>query len=204
MVSKSSIFNLALGALLLQRQITNTDTDTTNENKVLNTHWDIAFQSALEDMDLNATSTQASLELLAEDPVHGWKYAYKYPSKCAFFRRIQSHLVVDNRHSHHPKRVAIFNGQKVIFADKANAIAEFIPTDFPITALSATAAMTIAFRLAVLSAPLITGKGAAKLTEELMKKYAISKAEAQAQDERESFSFETEATMSEFVETRLS
>lgn len=204
MFSKAKFFNLACGALLLQRQIIDPDNEKSNEAKVLNTHYDVALYSTLADMDLDSTSSQALLELKATDPIHGWKYAYKYPDNCAFFRRIQSHVRTDSRDTHIAKRVAIFNRQKVIFTNKADAIAEFIPTDFPLNALAASAGMPIAYRLAILSAPLATGKGAARLIVDIEKKYVIAKMEAQQQDERENFSFESEATMSEFVHDRLS
>ncbi len=211
MYTKAKIFNLALGALLLQRQITNADTDKTNEAKVLLNWYDIALRSSLEDMDLDSTSSSEILALVEEfdplevDPIEfPWRYAYKYPSNCAFFRRIRSAAVVDNRTTHIPKRVAIHSGQKVIFTNEENALVEFIPFDVPLQSLSANAGLAIAYKLALLSAPLITGKGAKSLMANIEKQYIIAKAAAQAQDERENFSFVDEAVTSEFVEARLS
>jgi hypothetical protein len=204
MYSKAKIFNLALGALLLQRQVIDPETDKSNEAKVLLTYYDIAFRSTLEDLDLDSTSTQADLELIEEDPTDSWGYAYKYPSDCAFFRRIQSSATVDNRTTHIPKRVAIHEGKKVIFTDQIEAIAEYISFDVPLASLSATAGLAIAYRLAILSAPLVTGKGAQKLMEMIEKKYVTTKAEAQKQDREENFSFNDDTVDSEFVETRMS
>lgn len=209
MYSKATIMNLALGALLLQRQITNPDTEQSNEGKILNTWWDIAYRTTLEDLDLDSTSSQMQLSLVAKfDPnavprISQWCFAYKYPSNCAFFRRIQSCQIIDNKESHIPKRIGIYNGQKVIFTDHCNAIAEFVPYDLPIGTLSANVGLAIAFRLAMLSAALVTGKGAKGLIGDIEKKYVMAKAEAQAQDERENFSFSTDATISEFVQERL-
>ncbi len=204
MVSKAQIFNQALGALLLQRQISDPATDKSNEAKVLQANWDLALRMALTDMDLDATSTQAQLELIVKDPVHGWCYAYKYPNNCAFFRRIQSCVRTDSRDTHIAKRIAIYRAQKVIFTDQANAIGEFIPFDLPLASLSASAALTVAYRLAILSSALVVGKGSKTLMGEIAKSYIVSKAEAQAQDERESFSFEDDRIISEFVNARLS
>lgn len=203
MFTKAKFFNLALGALLLQRQVINADNDQSNESRTLNNFYDVGLYSTLADMDLDSTSTLKQLELVAFEPIHGWRYAYKYPSNCAFFRRIKSHVRQDSRQTHIPKHVAIFNGQKVIFTDKPDAIAEYIPTDFPISSLAAQAGLAISFRLAILAAPLATGKGARALIADIEKKYVVAKAEAQQQDERENFTFESEATMSEFVAVRL-
>lgn len=211
-VTKAKIYNLALGALLLQRQVVNPETETSNEAKVLNQVWDTAFESALADMDLNGTASHATLELLVDfrniphdqRPVSHWHFAYKYPPTCAFFRRIKSHQVIDDKSSHIPKVIGIYEQQKVIFCNKPKAIAEFVPKDFPITALSASASYAAALRLAIMASALVTGKGSKPLIESLEKRYMQAKGEAQAQDSRESFFFQTEATMSEFVEERVS
>lgn len=206
MYTKEQIFNLALGALLLQREITNTATDRSNECRVLNTHYTVAFWTALQDLDLDSTSTQAALELIEVDPNDGdvWKYAYQYPTTCVFLRRIQSLSTIDNRYTHIPKRIAIHDGDKVIFTDEPEAIAEYIPSDIALSSLIAPAGLCIAYKLAWLSAPLIVGKGAAKLKEEIMNKYLVFKAEAQEQDRRENMNFVEEAIESEFVAVRTS
>lgn len=204
MHTKAGIFNLALGALLLSRRITNVDTDQSNEAKVLLTHYDVALRATLEDLDLDSTSTQADLELLEADPTQHWSYAYKYPSNCAFFRRIQSSALMDNKTTHIPKRIGVYEDQKAIFTNETEAVGEYIAYDLPLSTLSATAGLAVAYRLAILSAPLIVGKGAAKLIEQIEKKYMITKAEAQEQDRRENFNFTDPEVESEFVEERMS
>lgn len=205
MYTKAKIFNLALSQLLLQRQIADPDTDFSNENKVLNTNYDSAFRSTLEDLDLDSTSTQVTLELIEEDPEDfpNWKYVYKYPSVCAFFRRIKSTAEMDNRSTHIPKRIGMFGAQKAVFTNELDAVAEIIAHDVPLGMLSATVGLAIAQRLAALSAPLIVGKGAEKLRDAIEKRYLILKAEAQEQDRRENFNFTDPEVESEFVEARL-
>lgn len=214
MFTKATIYNLALQALLLTRQIVDPNSDKSNEAKVLNEQWPIAFKTALFDMDLDSTASQQNLELIhdfTKDPPSSngqpgplWHYAYKYPDKCAFFRRIVSCNLNDDKFTHHAKRVMIYNAKKCIFTNVPLAIGEYIPVDFPLQTLSAPGGMTIAYRLAMQSAPLIVGKGAKSLMQEIERKYASSKAEAQSMDERESFSFQSDANMSEFVKERLS
>ena len=214
MFTKAKFFNLALQALLLSRQISDTNSDKSNECKILNEAWDVAFKSALVDMDLDGTASQTVLELvhdftqdpplLPTQPGPQWKYAYKYPNNCAFFRKIISHNVIDDKHTHHPKRILIWQGKKVIMTNTQTAIGEYIATDFPMQTLSAPAGLTIALRLAYMAAPLIVGKGAKSLMGEIAQRYVSSKAEAQGLDERESFSFQTDENMSEFVKVRMS
>jgi hypothetical protein len=209
MYTKAQIFNLALGALLLQRRITDTETDNTNECRVLNTHWDAAFALALQEMDLDSTSTQVTLELLEDmsestDPTKQWNYGYQYPTDCMFLRRIQSTAIIDDRYSHIPKRVMIYMGERMIMTNQVEAVAEYISNEIEIDHLSAPAGMAVAYKLASMSAPLVVGKGSAKLIESIEKKYVISKAEAQALDQRENFNFVDPSTESEFVRERTS
>jgi hypothetical protein len=201
--SKAKIFNLALGALLLQRQITNADTDTSNEANVLRTHWDVALQGTLEDLDLDSTSEPITLELVAEEPNDKWLFAYKYPPRCAFFRRIESAVLKDNHSTHIAKRVGLYEGQKVIFTNESEAVAECVVNDMSLTLISANLAMSIAYKLARLSAPLITGKGADRLIKNLDERYVYYKAEAQKKDQLENFVYEDPEVESEFVEARL-
>lgn len=204
MYTKELIYNLALSDLLLSRTIKNVETDTSNEGKTLNLHYPIALRAALEDMDLDATADQVNLELIEEDPNDLWDFSYKYPSNCAKLRRLQSSVRMDDRDSHIEKRVATRAGKKVIFTDEASAIAEFIPHDINLSILSAQAGLTIAHKLALLSAALITGKGARELMKQIQEKYVVSKAEAQEHDHGENFNFVDPETESEFVKARTS
>jgi len=203
--TKIKIYNIALSALLLSRQIIDIDTDpNTNEINVLNTFWDVALESTLQDLDLDSTSQPITLELLEALEDEPWEYAYKYPNNCLFLRRIQSGMVTDVRSTHISKRTGIHDGQKVIFTNESQAVAECVPKDVPLEALNAMAGMAVAYRLAILSAPLIVGKGAKALKRDIETYYALAKSEAQETDSLENFNYEAEWQRSEFVEARLS
>ena len=204
MFTKAKIFDLAANALLLTRRFIDPDTDKSNEAKVFLTNYDIALRSTLEDLDLDSTSDVKTLELVEEDPNDQWLFAYKYPSNCAIFRRIQSTELMDNRYSHIPRRIGMYEGQKVIFTNEADAIAEYVAYDVPLSSLSANAGLAVAYKLATLSAPLITGKGAQKLIEAIQAKYIVAKAEAQEKDKNENFNYVEDHISSEFVAARTS
>lgn len=204
MYTKAQIFNLALGALLLERRTTNADTDTASEVKTLRTYWDGAWSNVLEDLDLDSTSTVKTLELVTANPNDLWGYAYKYPSDCAFFRRIQNGSLKDKRSNQIARRIAIHEGQKVIFTNQEDAICEYISTGVLVGHLSASAGIALAHKLAWLASALVTGKGSAKLADSLQAKYIQFKAEAQEKDRLENFNFEDPEDTSEFVEERLS
>ena len=223
--TKAKIYNLALSLLLLSRRVIDPETENSNEAKILNDVWPTALDSTLADMNLTSTSLRAQTPLVAKlfdgnengPRGHHWKFAYQYPPDCGFFRRIISHMEVDDKSSHIPKLIGLYKGGsgnvlKVIFtnhhwhhSESLQPIwIEYIPKDFPIPMLTGSAAMCLASQLAMLGAPLITGKGAKTLIDSIEKKYIYWKALAQQQDSQESFSFQTEATMSEFVRVRES
>ncbi len=208
-MTQEEIYNLALGALLLSRRVSDVDTDQNNEVDVLNTHWDVAFNMTLEDMDLDSTCNQEALELLDQDneDYDDFTYIYRYPTNCAFFRRIKSTILKDVRSTRIPMRIAMFDdgvtNQKAIFTNEVEAIGEFLANDLPLSSLSYHACLCIAYKLAWLSASLATGKGADRLKKEIEEKYVITKAQAQAMDQRENFNFEDDDVQSEFSQARL-
>lgn len=205
--SKTEIYNIALSECLLSRQIEDAATDTSNEVKNLNRFWNIALTSTLRDLDLDSLATPVVLELLVQldsTSNYPWTYVYKYPQNCAFFRRLSTDFIVDTKQTHIPKRVAIYEGQKAIFTDEQDAIGDIIPDDIGLKDLGPMAGMAVGQKLAMLSSPLLVGKGAKTLRKEIEQRYLISKAEAQESDMRENFNYESEATRSEFVQERLS
>lgn len=203
MYTKTEIYNLALNHLLLKRSIVSADSDTSNEKLKLDRVWRPAFYSTLEDLDLDSTSTQRTLELIGTDPTDLWEYYYKYPDDCVYFRRIQTEHLKDNRYSHVQKRVGVFNGSKVIFSNKEDAIGEYVSKDTPLNALSASAGLCVSYKLAMLASSLVTGRGANSLRKTLKDDYILWKREAQEQDRNENYNFYDEAQESEFVDARL-
>lgn len=203
--TKTEIYNLALSALLLSEEVINIDSSKSNNISILNRFWNVAFQSTLQDLDLDSLSEPIPLELIEElDDTYSYDFVYKYPSNCLFFRRIQSGFLTDNRSTHISKRVGLYEGQKAIFTNESTPTAECIPKDVPIEAFNAMAVLAVGYKLAILSAPLLVGKGAKRLREEINNSYIIAKFEAQETDARENFRYESEEVRSEFVEARLS
>jgi len=202
--TKTKIYNLALSALLLSRQVSDTASDTiTNEVRVLNQFWDDALESTLQALDLDSLSESIELELLEILDDGPWVYVYKYPTRCTFLRRIKSLSVLDSRTTFIEKRVALHNGQKAIFTNEAEAVIECIPNDISLAVLSSPAGFAVSYLLAFFSAPLLTGKGAKALREELYQRYLLSLNDAKQLDKNENFSYDSPADRSEFVAARL-
>lgn len=203
MYSKEDIFNLSLSALKLQRRITNADTDQSNEAKVLRSVWTPALNSTLQDLNLDSTADVVELELIDSNPNKLWQYVYKYPTDCAFFRRIRSCVRKDSRRTHIARSIGMYEGEKGIFTNEYQALGDYISNNVPLSALSATAGLAMSVRLALLASPLVTGKGATALLTALTELYKLHKAEAQEQDRLENFNYDDPWVESEFAATRL-
>jgi hypothetical protein len=201
--TKAKIYNLALNALLLQRQTTDPDTDVSNEVVALNNVYDTALESTIADLDLDGHTTDVTLSLIESDPTTDWSYSYTFPTTCVVFRRIRSSALKDNKTTRIPLRILIDGGVKVIYTNQVSAEAEVILSTVAINLWSAHAALCLAYRLAILGSTLVVGKGARTLREELEGRYVRSKAEAQEQDHRDNFNFTDPEVDSEWVQQRL-
>lgn len=204
MYTKVQIYNLALGALLLNSQISDPDSDKSKECKALNLHYPVALAQTLQDLDLDSTSERSALELIVEEPNDEWLYAYKYPTKCVFLRRIVSGYRKDNRGTSIPKLTGTLNGVKVIYTNEPNAIAEYIHSDLNLNSLNPSAGLAVAYKLAFLCSGLIVGKGALNIKKSVMADYGFFKSESQKHDRMENETFDDLAVDSEFVEARTS
>ena len=102
------------------------------------------------------------------------------------------------------KRVANYNGQKAIFTNEYQAVAECVIEDINIDIINPMGRLTIATKLARLSAPLNVGKGAKKLRDSLERDYVMYKMESQETDRLENFNYPTDSEISEYVEVRTS
>lgn len=203
--SKTKIFNLALSHLLLSRQVSETETDTvSNEVRVLNTFWPNALAITLQELDLDSLSEPITLELLEELNEGPWSFVYKYPIRCAYLRRIDSGFRIDNESTQIAKRIGIRNGQKVIFTNQEKAVAECVPGDINLEYLPPSAEMALSYQLAHLSSSLITGKGAARLKQELYANYVLHRENAKSIDSLENKTFYEPYEISSFVNTRMS
>lgn len=203
MYTKTELYNLALGALLLSKKIVNADTDESTEKNILDTNFNSALYSTLEDLDLNRTADSMVLELIAEDPDDHWSFVYKYPNRAAFIRRIVSSVKKDNEDSRIPLKIGMYEGQLAIFTNQEDAEVEFVDKSIPLTALSTNAGLAVAYKLASMCSPLLVGKNTNNLKTSILEQYNYYKIEAQRHDYMENFSYETPEEQSSFVRSRM-
>lgn len=207
MYSKTGIFNLALSALFLQKKIADSETDTSKETLILNAHWDIAWNTGLQELDTDSISVTEALELIDETPDVHWQFAYKYPENCAFLRRLvpqDGGELTDDELSRIDKKISRFMGEKAILTNEASAYAEYIPNDISPDDLNAEEALFIAYKLARLCLPLIIGKDSDNVAKLLEARYEQAHLDARAKSAKETSIYSPDWQRSEFVKHRLS
>ena len=200
MASKTEIFNMALSHLAVGKDVSNLETEQSEEARVGRRFYDTALRSTLADFNWPFATKIAALALIEEEPNSEWAFSYRYPSDCLNIRRVLSGIRNDNRQSRAPYKLAGDDTGTIIFTDEEDAQIEY--TRYIDNPLIYSADFTLAFSyyLAALAAPRLTGGDQFKLGEKALRMYAgeLRRAEARAGNEEQV----EEAPESEFVRAR--
>lgn len=160
MASKTEICNFAISHLGTAKEISDLETENSQEAKVCRRFYDVALESTLRDFDWSFARKVKTLSLVEEEPNDEWSFSYRHPVDCIRILKIQSGTRNDTRQS----RVSFFEGRddvgRLVYTDQEDAIINYIsktenpqlyPPDFM---------LCLSFRLAYLIAPRITGGNA--------------------------------------------
>jgi len=202
MSSKGEICNLAIGHLAISRQISNIDTEKSEEARACRQFYPTVVAATLRDAPWKFTTLFYDLELVEENPTEKWAFAYRYPSSCARFRRIESDVRNETLKDRVPFKIVrdSSGAGKLIYTDRENAVAEISSEITNPELFDPDFVLAVSFRLAALIAPRVTGGDPNKLGERAMKYYIyeISKAEATDGNEQQ----DEDAPDSEFINAR--
>lgn len=88
MLNKTEIAVLTLGRLGVSHSITDLDTDTSNQAKILRRHFRMALDTLLERHPWRCATLTLALTLQSEDPDRALRYHYDLPADCAVLREI--------------------------------------------------------------------------------------------------------------------
>lgn len=194
MSSKVEIVNMALSHLAIGKEISNLESESSEEARTARRFYDIARDTTLRDFPWPFATKIAALSLIETEPNTEWAFSYRYPTGCVYLRRILSGLRNDSRDTRAPYRLAQDESGQIIYTDGEDAQAEytvkadnpqFYPADFM---------LAFSYLLAALMAPRLTGGDQFKLGAQAWRLYqamtgkAVSRAfnEEQAEEEVES------------------
>jgi|SRR6185312_2525774 len=188
MASKTDIANLALSHIGVANDISNLDSEKSNEARACNRFYDQARRQTLRDFPWPFAKRMATLALVTDYTVSDtmeWDYAYRYPSDCVLVRRISNETPVDTACSEIPYEIMGDDTGQLIMTNLESAGIDYT-TDITNTALFPDDfVMALSLRLAVYIAPRITAGDPFKMGDKAAALYQgeLSKAQATAINE---------------------
>ena len=188
MGSKTQVANIAYGRIGSALQLSNVETDRSRQAIIARTFLDDDIAYVLRDFPWPWATAYADLALVggtASTPVNGdWQYSYRYPSQCAFFRRI----VVAGLGRNNPNPPAFRIGRdaqgRLIYTNQELAGGKYTAVITGIEEFDPMAFSMLAWKLGAGLAPSQSRiKG---MAEQCMQMYEIEKTKAQSRALNES------------------
>lgn len=181
------MWNMALGLLANASEVKGENDNTTDAN-ACRRFYAQARDRTLEDFAWPFAGKTTPLALVATAPNPEWRFAYRYPSDCLTARAIKS--VTWNLRNPGPQQIIPYligadDTGSLIYCDLENASLLYTVQITDVTRYSPSFTDAVAFRLAFLIAPRVTGGDPSNLGEKALVKYeqAISAAQANALNE---------------------
>jgi hypothetical protein len=173
--SETAIANLALGHLGISQEISNIDTDRSEEGLTVKRFFTTARDMAFRDLRCPFLTQFASLSLVEENPNSEWGFSYRYPSNCLFFRRILSGFRNDTRETRVPYKIASDSVGRLIYTDKALAECEYTRSGASLMLWPDDFILATSYLLASLIAPRLTRGDGVKLGDRALQMYELMK-----------------------------
>lgn len=157
MASKTEIANLAISHLGSGKEISNLDSDASDEAAACRRYYELALDSTLRDVNWPFARRYYDLGVVGSPPNDEWDYSYRYPSDCIKIHRIFSGIRVETNDIRIPYEVGSDTTGLLIYTDEVSASIEYTlrqtdPQIFPSDFI-----MALSYKLAMYIAPRITG-----------------------------------------------
>lgn len=200
MASTTEIANLAISHLGIGKEISNIDTDRSQEANACKRYFKTARDATLRDFNWSFATKINKLALIKEIPNKEWGYSYRYPTDCIHARRILTGKKNESRQQRIAYKIAKDDAGKIIFTDEQEAELEYTTRVEDPTFYSEDFIMAFSFRLAAYIAPRITKGDPFKLKSDMLAQYTleIERAKSNALNEEQV----VEEVESEFVRVR--
>lgn len=172
MASKTQIANMALSHLGVGHEISNLDSEKSEEANAIKSFYDTAREFVLSDFPWPFLTRTVSLALVEEDPTTEWDFSYRYPSDSLKIRRILSGIRNDNRQTRVPYQIYQDAIGKLIYTDCREASIEYSVTLTEESKYPADFVLAFSFLLAVYVGPRLV-KGDNRLRDAALKLYQV-------------------------------
>lgn len=157
MSSKTAIVNIALARIGATKQVSNVDTERSNEAILARTFFEPALRFVLRDFPWPFATAYEQLALVggsaSEHVNYDWTFSYRYPSDCLFVRRIVTERGGRNDLDPPPFRIGRDTQGRLIFTDEEDAQIEYTAVITDPEQLDDIAASALAWKLGADFAP---------------------------------------------------
>jgi len=196
-----AICNMALRHAGVSTEIANLETESSEAANACRRFYEISREAALRDFDWPFATRFVAMALVATNPSDEWAYAYRYPTDCLKFRRIESGVRLDTFQTIVKYRVASDAEGLLILTDKEDAVGEYTVKVENETLYHPDFTIALSYRLALEIVPSITAGDPFNLLQKIAALYQGSLVIAQANAGNEEQ--EEEERTSEFERARL-
>lgn len=171
MASSTQICNLALAHLGVGKSIANLQTEQSEEANACRRFYDVSLERTLRDFPWPFSKRYQALELVAENPMDSYKFAYRYPTGCVRIHRIDSTIRNDNRQSRVHFTIGGDSSGQLIYTDQEQAKIWFSFLDTDPEKYPADFTLALSFLIAHYIAPTLTAGDPFKVGERAMQNY---------------------------------
>jgi hypothetical protein len=173
MASKTEICNLAISHLGIGKEISDVETERSEEALACKRYYDIARINTLSDQEWSFATKRDTLGLIEESPNDEWVYSYRYPIDCLDLRRIISGYRTDQESTAVPFKISRDAVGKLIYTDMAEAEAEYTEDLKNVTFFTSEFIVALSFRIAFYVAPRLTSGDPFKLKNDMLQQYMM-------------------------------
>ena len=202
MASKTTVSNMALSHIGVGHEISDLDTERSEEANAIKTFYLTAVEFMQSDFVWPFLTRTANLGLVEEDPTTEWDYSYRYPADCIKIHRIYSPLRNDYRQSRIPYLIYSDDTGKLVYTDCEDAVIDYAKPVLAEDKWPADFVLAFSYLLGSYIAPRLTKGDPFKMREIVLALYSQYRqlAEQRAVNEEQA----EEVPASEFVRARES
>lgn len=173
MASETEIANLALAHCGSGKQLSNLDTDSSDEASVCRQFFELSRDQVLRDYSWPFATKFRVVSLIEEEPNDEWDFSYRIPTDCLKIRRVLSGQRRDTNDTRVPYKVAADDSGLLFYCDIEDAEIEytmrqddplFYPPDFT---------MALSYKIAFYIAPRVTAGDPFNLQQKFMQMYQM-------------------------------
>lgn len=187
--SVTQICNMALSHIGLGKNISDYDTETSEEAKACRQFYETARDYCLRDFPWAFAQKRFDLSqvetLTTNDPDSEWTYSYTYPTDCLMIHRIHSGTRNDTRQSRVSYEIINNSGSKLIYSDTDDARITYTAKVTNVQVFPADFTLALSYKLAELICPRITAGDPFQIKKNMIELYTTEVDRARANDKNE-------------------